>query len=203
MLTTVLVNWGQKPWNTLKLRHFSMRIRTKHEKSWRQDFKSPKMQFSGQKIRLEWFKNKEHQVFRLKPRDVDRRLLACEQSLQWPKRKGIHYRVVKCDENGLVTTIQGERNHGNCPAMLLHRRLNQVFTLQRFWSIPRGSRAVLLIMTCWNEMKPSLRTELEIDWCNWVYLSPKSIRNTSKDTTKWFYSLTTLSHNSPSLSKPT
>ena len=66
--------------------------------------------------------------YELKPRDVGRRLFACEQLLARQRRKGFLHRIVTSAEN-----------HGDIPAMLLRRRLNLIFTVPRSCSVFGGT----------------------------------------------------------------
>ena len=55
--------------------------------------------------------------YELKPRDVERRLFACEQLLERQRRKGFLHRIVTGDEKW-VTIIPSAENHGEFPASM-------------------------------------------------------------------------------------
>lgn len=58
----------------------------------------------------------------LKPRDVERRLFACEQLLERQTRKGFLHRI--------VITPSAE-NHGDCPVILLRQHLGRISMTQK------------------------------------------------------------------------
>ncbi|EGI57517.1 Mariner Mos1 transposase, partial [Acromyrmex echinatior] len=66
--------------------------------------------------------------YELKPRDVEQRLFACEQLLERQRRKGFLHRIVTGDEQFFIMITPSAENHGEFPAMLPHRRPNQIFT---------------------------------------------------------------------------
>ena len=77
-------------------------------------------------------------------------------------------------------------------AMLLPRRFGWIFTLRRLCCVFGGPRSVSFIMSCWNRTKPSLRNGIERNWCVWAEHCTKNGHNTSSDTKKWSYTMTTL-----------
>ena len=85
-----------------------------------------------------------------------------------------------------------KKGMGNCPVMLLRRRLSRTFTLRRLCYVFGGTRSVIFIMSCWHRTKPSLGKGVERNWCVWAEHCPKNGHDTSRGTQKWFYSITTL-----------
>ena len=81
--------------------------------------------------------------YELKPRDVERRLFACEQLLERQRRKGVLHRIVTGDDwmgtNGFITITSSAENHGEFPAMLPRRRPNRIFTAPRSCSVFDGT----------------------------------------------------------------
>ena len=62
---------------------------------------------------------------------------------------------------------------------------------------------MLFIMSCWNRTKSSLENGIERNWCVWAEHCAENGHNTSRDTKKWFYSMTTLGLTLPNPLKPT
>ena len=108
------------------------------------------------------------------------------------------WRVMK---KGFITATQREESHGDCPVMLLRRRLGRIFTLRRFCCVFGGTRSVLFITSRWKRTKPSLGTGIEPNWCFWAEHCAENGHNTS--TKKWFYSMTPLGLTLSNPLKPT
>jgi len=58
-----------------------------------------------------------------KPRDIERRLYACEQVLERQRRKGFLHRIVT-EENEFITITPSAANHRDFSVMLPRRRPN-------------------------------------------------------------------------------
>ena len=58
------------------------------------------------------------------------------------------WRVMK---NGFITATQREESHGDCPVILLRRRLGRIFTLWRLCCVFGWTTSVLFIMNCWTK----------------------------------------------------
>ncbi|EGI70029.1 Mariner Mos1 transposase [Acromyrmex echinatior] len=71
--------------------------------------------------------------YELKPRDVERRLFACEQLLEKQRRKGFLHRIVT------GTIARSAENHGEFPAMLPRRQRNRIFAASRSCSVFGGT----------------------------------------------------------------
>ena len=106
-------------------------------------------------------------------------------------------------EKGVITATQRDESHGDCPVMLLRRRLGRIFTLRRLCSLFGATRSMLIIMSCWNRTKPSLRNGFVRNWCVWAELCAKNGHKTSRGTKKWFYSMTTFGLTLSNPLKPT
>ena len=106
-------------------------------------------------------------------------------------------------KTGFITATQRKESHGDCPVMLLRRRLSQIFTLRRLCCVFGRTRSVLFIISCWNKTKPSLGNGIERNWSVWAKHCAKNGPNTSRGTKKWFYSMTTLGFALPNPLKPT
>ena len=105
------------------------------------------------------------------------------------KRKGYLHRIVYNIVS--ITTTQREESHGNCPIIILRRRLGQIFTLRRLCCIWCDQVRVIY----YEPLKPnelSLGNSIERDWCVWAEDCAKNGHNTSRGTKKWFCSMTAL-----------
>ena len=109
------------------------------------------------------------------------------------------WRVMK---NWFISATPREESHGDCPAMLLRRRLSRIFTMRRLYCVFGGTRSVLFIMSCWKRTKPSLGNSIKRNWCAWAEHCAKNGHNTNRVTKKWFYSMTTLGPTLPNPLKP-
>ena len=129
----------------------------------------------------------------LKPSNVERRFYACEQLLQRQKGRVFFIASWQVMKNGFITATQREESHGDCPVMLIRRRLGRIFTLRRLCCVFGGTKSVLLIMSYWNRTKPSLGNGIERNWCVRAEHCAK----------KSFYSMRTLGLTLPNPLKPT
>ena len=139
----------------------------------------------------------------LKPRDVERRFFTCEQLLQRQKGRVSFIASWWVMKNEFITATQREESSGDCPGMLLRRRLGKIFTLRWLCCVFGGTRSVILIMSYWIRTRPSLRNGVERNWCVWAEHCVKNNHNTSRGTKKWFHSMTTLGLTLPNPLKPT
>ena len=62
---------------------------------------------------------------------------------------------------------------------------------------------MLFIMSCWNRTKLLLGNGIKHNWCVWAENCAKNGHNTSRDTKKWLYRMTTLGFMLPKPLKPT
>ena len=110
------------------------------------------------------------------------------------------WRVIK---NGFITATQKEESDGDCPVMLLRRRLGKIFTLPRLRCVFGRTRPMLFIMSFWNRTKPSLGNGIERNWCVKAEHCAKNGHDTNRGTETLFYSMTTLGLKFPNPLKPT
>lgn len=76
--------------------------------------------------------------------------------------------------------------------MLLHRWLRWIFTMRTFFCAFGATKGVKSIQNSWNRAKPTLDRVVQLRRCNWAEYCTKEGHITSRGTTKWFYSITTL-----------
>ncbi|GFT04295.1 mariner Mos1 transposase [Trichonephila clavipes] len=79
--------------------------------------------------------------YELKPRDVERRLFACEQLLASQIRKGFLHRIVTGDEKWVRYDNPKRRKSWDILAILPRRRPNRIFTVPRSCSVFGGTRS--------------------------------------------------------------
>ncbi|GFV02217.1 mariner Mos1 transposase [Trichonephila clavipes] len=77
--------------------------------------------------------------YELKPRDVERRLFACEQLLARQRWKVFLHRILTGDEKWVRYDNPSAENHEDIPAMLPRRRPNRIFTVPRSCSVFCGT----------------------------------------------------------------
>ena len=147
MLTTVRVKEGQKPSKTLNWRHCLMRIRAKRKKSLLSALGVTRQAISKRLHALGKIQKQGTWVpYDLKPRDVDRRFSTVNNCFSGKKRKVFFTASRRVMKNGFITATQREESHGDCPVMLLRRRLGRIFTLRRLCCVFGGTRSVLFII---------------------------------------------------------
>lgn len=73
--------------------------------------------------------------------------------------------------------------------MILCGWFGRIFTLQRIFLVFGGIWLVLFTRWWWNWTKPSLRSYIELYWCDCAEHCAKGGHNSSKATIKWFYSM--------------
>ena len=163
MLTIVRVKEGQKPSKTLNLRHCSMGIRAKRKKSLLQHQELPAKPFPSVCMRWELLKSKELGFLMIWSQGTLGVVFSPVNNCFSGKNGRVFFiaswRVMK---NGFITGTQREESHGDCPVMLLRRRLGRIFTLRRLCCVFGGTMSVLFIMSCWNRTKLSLGNGIEI-----------------------------------------
>ena len=121
----------------------------------------------------------------LKQRDVERRFIACEQLLQWQKRKDFLHRILTGNEKWIYYRNPKRRKYGDCPVRLLRRRLGRIFMLRSLCCVFGRTRSVLFIISCWNRTKPSMVNGIDRNLCVWAEHCAKNGHNMSRGTKKW------------------
>ena len=80
-------------------RHYLSKTRVKIKKNWHDHWERLNKPFQNASKPWEWIQKQGNWVpYELKPRDVERRLFACEQLLKRQRRKGFLHRIVTGDE---------------------------------------------------------------------------------------------------------
>ena len=153
----------------------------------------PAKSFSSDCMRWEWFKNKELGFLLIWSQGTLSVVFSpANNCFSGKKGRVLFIASWQVMKNGFIIATQKKENHGDCPVMLLRRRLGRIFTLRRLCCVFGGTRSVLFIMSCWNRTKASLGNGIGSNWCVWAEHCAKNGHNTSRNTKKWFYSMITL-----------
>ena len=113
-------------------------------------------------MRWEWFKNKELGfLMNWSHRTLSVVFSPVNNCFSGKKGRFFFIASWRVMKNGFITATQREESHGDCPVMLLRRRLGWIFTLRRLCCVFGGTRPVLFIMSCWNWTKLSLGNGIE------------------------------------------
>ena len=130
-------------------------------------------------------------LYELKQRDVERRLVTCEQLLQRQKIKGFRIESWPAMKSGYTTITISVEDHGLSPVMYQHRRRSRMFMIRSVCSAFGGICWVQFIMSSSN--RPKLSWHITIDYC-WCVRTELWRQNghyyTIRDTIKWFCSMT-------------
>ena len=105
--------------------------------------------------------------------------------------------------SGYTTITLSVENRGVSLAMHQHRWQSRISMVPSFCSVFGGISWVSFILSCSNRTKPSRKIGIDYISCVWAEHWRKNGQYTSRDTTKWFRSMTTLRHMLQNRWKPT
>ena len=139
-------------------------------------------------------------LYKLKPKDVERRFFTCEQLIQRQQRKGFLHRIVIGDEKWIFCDKPKKKNTTLSPRSIVAINLNINTTDEHSWFEDHalylvGSKESCLLWSAETSRFHYWRFRFGIDynWFVWAVHCEKNGWNTSKDMIKLFFFMTTLS----------
>jgi len=101
--------------------------------------------------------------YELKPRDLERRLLTCEQLLQRQKRNDFLHRIITGDEKWIYYDNPKRKNHGISPTMHQHPQQSRTSMFPSLCSVFGGISRVSCTTSCFNLTKPLQRIDIDFN----------------------------------------